>query len=61
MYQALRSLNVPTQMVVYPNQHHGLSLPSFNYDRLQRYVSWYDKFLKGGAIQAGALRPEQKR
>jgi pimeloyl-ACP methyl ester carboxylesterase len=24
MYQA-RSLNVPTQMVVYPNQHHGLS------------------------------------
>jgi len=60
MYQALRSLNVPTQMVVYPNQHHGLSLPSFNYDRLQRYVAWYDRFLKSGALQAGAVRPESK-
>jgi dipeptidyl aminopeptidase/acylaminoacyl peptidase len=57
MYQALRSLNVPTQMVVYPNQHHGLSLPSFNYDRLQRYVSWYDRFLKNGAVQAAEVRP----
>jgi len=57
MYQALRSLNVPTQMVVYPNQHHGLSLPSFNYDRLQRYVSWYDRFLKTGAVQAAEVRP----
>ena len=57
MYQALRSLNVPTQLIVYPNQHHGLSLPSFNYDRLQRYLAWYDKYLKGGTIQAGSMRP----
>jgi dipeptidyl aminopeptidase/acylaminoacyl peptidase len=58
MYQALRSLNVPTQMVVYPNQHHGLSLPSFNYDRLQRYVAWYDRVLKTTPLQAGQVRPE---
>ena len=58
MYQALKSLNVPTQMVVYPNQHHGLSLPSFNYDRLQRYVAWYDRFLKTTPLQAGQVRPE---
>ena len=58
MYQALRSLNVPAQMVVYPNQHHGLSLPSFNYDRLQRYVAWYDRFLKTTPLQAGQVRPE---
>jgi dipeptidyl aminopeptidase/acylaminoacyl peptidase len=57
MYQALRSLNVPTQLVVYPNQHHGLSLPSFNYDRLERYVNWYDKYLKTGSVQAGSVRP----
>jgi dipeptidyl aminopeptidase/acylaminoacyl peptidase len=58
MYQALRSLSVPTQMIVYPNQHHGLSLPSFNYDRLQRYVAWYDRFLKGApTVQAGQVRP----
>jgi dipeptidyl aminopeptidase/acylaminoacyl peptidase len=57
MYQALRSLNVPTELVVYPNQHHGLSLPSFNYDRLTRYVAWYDKYLKSTPVQAGAARP----
>ncbi len=56
MYQALRSLNVPTQLIVYPNQHHGLSLPSFNYDRLQRYLAWYDKYLKATAVQAGSTR-----
>jgi len=59
MYQALRSLNVPTQLIVYPNQHHGLSLPSFNYDRLERYVAWYDRFLKPtAALQAGQVRPK---
>jgi len=57
MYQALRSLDVPTQLVVYPNQHHVLSLPSFNYDRLQRYLAWYDRFLKPGTVQAGQARP----
>ena len=57
MYQALRSLNVPTELIVYPNQHHGLSLPSFNYDRLTRYVAWYDKYLKATPVQAGDTRP----
>jgi dipeptidyl aminopeptidase/acylaminoacyl peptidase len=45
MYQALREVGVPTQLVIYPNQHHGLSLPSFIKDRLDRYVAWYDKYL----------------
>ncbi len=57
MYQALRSLNVPTQLIIYPDQHHGLTRPSFNYDRLARYVAWYDKFLKPNAVQAGSVRP----
>ena len=46
MYQALRSLGVDTQLVVYPNQYHGITVPSYKVDRLQRYVEWYDKFLK---------------
>ena len=57
MYQALRSLGVPTQLVIYPDQHHGLTRPSFNYDRLARYVAWYDKFLKPSPVQAGGVRP----
>jgi dipeptidyl aminopeptidase/acylaminoacyl peptidase len=46
MYQALRSQNIDTQLVIYPDQHHGLTVPSYDRDRLQRYVAWWDKYLK---------------
>lgn len=46
MYQALRSLGVDTELVIYPNQYHGITVPSYRVDRLQRYLAWYDKYLK---------------
>lgn len=46
MYQALKSLGVETQLVVYPGQFHGITMPSYNKDRYERYLAWYDKFLK---------------
>lgn len=46
MYQALRSLGVPTLLVVYPGQGHGIGLPSFKVDRLERYLAWYDRYLR---------------
>ncbi|HTG83951.1 MAG TPA: S9 family peptidase [Gemmatimonadales bacterium] len=46
MYQALRTLGIPTQLIIYPNQYHGISKPSYVKDRLERYVVWYDKYLK---------------
>jgi dipeptidyl aminopeptidase/acylaminoacyl peptidase len=46
MYQALRRLRVPTQLVIYPGEHHGFSRPSFRVDRLQRYLEWYGRYLK---------------
>ena len=46
LYQALRSQNVPTQLVIYPGQFHGLSMPSYNRDRFERYLQWFDKYLK---------------
>lgn len=45
MYQALRSLGVPTQLVIYPGQHHGLDKPSYLVDRMQRYLDWHGKYL----------------
>ena len=45
MYQALRSLGVPTQLVIYPGQHHGLDKPSYLMDRMQRYLDWHGKYL----------------
>ena len=47
MYQALRSLNVPTQLVIYPGQNHGIARPSYQKDRMERYLAWYAKYLKG--------------
>ena len=45
MYQALRSLNIPTQLVIYPGQYHGLSKPSYVQDRLERMIDWYGRYL----------------
>ena len=45
MYQALRVLEVPTELVIYPGQFHGLTTPSYLVDRLKRYLDWYAKYL----------------
>ena len=46
MYQALKSLGVDTQLVIYPGQFHGLTTPSYMRDRNERYLAWYGKYLK---------------
>lgn len=46
MYQALRSLNIPTELLIYPGQFHGFTQPSFIKDRYERYFQWFDKYLK---------------
>ena len=48
MYQALKSLGVDTQLVIYPDQHHGLRVPSYVRDRLERYLGWFERYLKPG-------------
>ena len=54
MYQALRSLGVPTELVIYPGEFHGIARPSFQSDRLKRYLDWYGKYLKPGTAQPKA-------
>lgn len=46
MYQALKALGVPTQLVIYPGQFHGLSLPSYQRDWETRFIAWMDRHLK---------------
>ena len=45
MYQALKSLDVPTRLVIYPNEYHGLTVPSYLRDRMQRMLDWYGLYL----------------
>lgn len=54
MYQALRSLGIDTQLVIYPNEFHGIQRPSYVRDRYERYLAWYDKHLKKPAAAAGS-------
>ncbi len=45
MYQALKSVGTPAELIVYPGQFHGFTRPSFIRDRYQRWFGWYDKYL----------------
>lgn len=47
LYQALRTRGVTTQLVVYPGQSHGISVPSYQVDRYERYLAWYDEHVRG--------------
>ncbi len=46
MYIAMKRLGRETQLVVYPGEHHGIRRPSFEKDRLERWLDWYDSHLK---------------
>jgi dipeptidyl aminopeptidase/acylaminoacyl peptidase len=46
MYQALRSLGIPTELIVYPGQFHGITNPAYQKDRFERYNSWFDKHIR---------------
>jgi dipeptidyl aminopeptidase/acylaminoacyl peptidase len=52
MYQALKSLGREAQLVIYPGEYHEIRKPSYERDRLQRYMDWYRKFLTRGGQAA---------
>ena len=53
MYQAVKSMGREALLVVYPNTHHGISLPYYRKDLHQRYLAWYDKHLKPETVAIG--------
>jgi len=57
LYQALKRLGRTTQLVVYPGEFHGISKPSYQKDRFERYLAWYDKFVKGEPTASAASAP----
>ena len=46
MYIAMKRLGLETQLVVYPDEHHGIRRPSFQQDRFERWINWFDRYLK---------------
>ncbi|CAN5120080.1 S9 family peptidase [soil metagenome] len=46
MYQAMKRLGIETQLVVYPGEHHGIRRLSFQKDRFERYIDWFNTYVK---------------
>ncbi len=46
MYQALRSQDVPTQLMIFPGENHQLLVPSYLRERLARNLDWYGRYLQ---------------
>ena len=45
-WHALKTLGVPTQLIVYPDEGHLFIKPAHQVDRMEQTVGWFDKYLK---------------
>jgi dipeptidyl aminopeptidase/acylaminoacyl peptidase len=45
-WHALKTLGVPTQLIIYPGEGHMFIKPEHQSDRLEQTVGWFDKYLK---------------
>ena len=46
MYQAFKSVGIPTELILYPNQHHGIKVPSYIVHRYNSHINWLATYLK---------------
>ncbi len=49
LYTALKDLGVPTELVVYPRQGHGVREPRLQRDVAKRTVEWFNRWVLGKA------------
>jgi len=61
MYEALKALKIPTELVVYPGQFHGFTRPSFIKDRYERWMAWYDHYVMGKDSPATPVAPPAEK
>ena len=57
LYEALKTMGRPVELVVYPGEYHGFTKPTHLKDRFERYLAWYAKYLKG----EGTGRPVENK
>ena len=61
LYNALRRQGVPTRMVVYPRQPHGIQEPRLQLDAMNRNLEWFDRWVMGKTTGAAAVGPTTAR
>jgi dipeptidyl aminopeptidase/acylaminoacyl peptidase len=57
MYEAMKTLGRTTELVVYPGEYHGFTVPSHLKDRMERFMAWYAHYVKADGTSA---RPAEK-
>ena len=45
-WHALKELGIPTSVMIYPGEGHGLRDPEHNADSMRRTLEWFDRYLK---------------
>ncbi len=45
-WHALRAINVPTQLVIYAGEGHGIRAPKNRADVTKRTLDWFDRYLR---------------
>ena len=45
--------------IIYPAQFHGITRPSYQKDRMERYLAWYAKYLSPAQVPDTATRAQQ--
>ena len=45
-WHALKTLGVPTQLIIYPGEGHLFIEPKHQADRMEQTIAWFDKYLK---------------
>jgi dipeptidyl aminopeptidase/acylaminoacyl peptidase len=45
-WHALKALGVPTSVMIYPGEGHGLRDPANTADAMRRTIEWFDRYLK---------------
>ena len=44
-WHALKAMNVPTSLVIYPDEGHGIRLPAHTQDLERRTLAWFGRYL----------------
>jgi dipeptidyl aminopeptidase/acylaminoacyl peptidase len=46
-WNGLKAAGVPTSLVIYPDEGHGIRAPEHVADARKRTIAWFDHYLKG--------------
>ena len=59
-WHALKDQGVPTSLVIYPDEGHGIRDPEHTADLRKRTLAWFDRYVKGGEVSSRKVAADQR-